>query len=420
MTARVARPLLVVTPWSPSSRHAGVVWLDPPLRRYPGPTALVACERKGGDDDRDAAHDAPCLALPSPGRGQAARRSLRRLPRLRARLWHRHLTRWSRAAADRAARFAGDAFAAQGAVLGEADARPRLWMLLNQEPATWYLAPRLAAALDAELIATVMDPPESFAALHDFRPHQAAPLLAVFDRAIAASTRLGAASAAMRDHYRARFGKGDAVLIHGLPRAQQIAPRALPSSSDAPFVLAFAGTLYAKAEWRALLDALDACDWRVPLVDGGHRPVRLRVLSAQLEVRGGAHTRIDYLGWRPVDAARAALAEADAAYLPYWLDDPYETSTRLCFPNKLATYVGAGLPVFVHGPAEATPSRFVSTHDCGVVCPTRDASQIIEALGRLADPASHAARAAGIHRAARELSEETFLDACGQLLGVID
>lgn len=107
-----------------------------------------------------------------------------------------------------------------------------------------------------------------------------------------------------------------------------------------------------------------------------------------------ARPNVHLLGARPHDALPAVLREADAALIPYALND----LTRSVFPMKVYEYLAAGLPV------AATPLPALE----GVedVALAGDAPEMAAALDRLMATDTEAERRARSARAARHSWEE--------------
>lgn len=286
---------------------------------------------------------------------------------------------------------------------GEEHRSEVLWAIFN-DPLVIRLAPRLAERLGVPLRPLVWDPPEALATKLGLDAGSRRALLDDFRRALESVERCGVASEPMGELYRGRFDVEPVVLIHGVPAELRRPPAAAPRTPD-ELILGFAGSLYAEAEWRALAAALDSVGWTV-----AGRAVRVRVLSHGAEFLDDLGDRVERLDWRSLPEVIEVLAETtDAAYLPYWLDPVHDISVRLCFPNKLTTYLAAGRPVFFHGPAGSSPDRFFDRYPVGPRCHTHDAGEILDALGTLADPNAYRTAARTAARAvAEELSPEIF------------
>jgi glycosyltransferase involved in cell wall biosynthesis len=180
-------------------------------------------------------------------------------------------------------------------------------------------------------------------------------------------------------------------------------------------VIAYAGgSIYARKEFLALLDALDVLGWTV-----SGRRVRVRLLASAFQIERRRAANIEFLGYRTEAEAMPLLAEADVGYLPYWFDPYFSLSVRYCFPSKLSSYLAAGLPVLFHGPSDSSVARFFKDYPVGLCChePGPDAvAGVIRAF---------AGKAAGeefIRERRRALEEQfdmdVFVRRSAELLGV--
>jgi len=242
-------------------------------------------------------------------------------------------------------------------------------------PTQIAIAARVASKLGARLVTMVWDPPEflSWAMGLDRFSHRN--LLREFEKVLHTTVRCGVASEWMAAEYRKRYGVEPVVLIHGV-HPNLMKPPARELISDKQFTIGFQGTLYAFDAWRALLSALSEVDWQI---EG--RNVIVRVLSTNITLSGRA-MHIEYLGWRSLEETVDLMSQVDVAYLPYWFENDFSLSVRLCFPNKLATYLAAGRPVLFHGPEDSSPARFLRRFPAGLCCHSLEGTEIIESLRR--------------------------------------
>ena len=67
-------------------------------------------------------------------------------------------------------------------------------------------------------------------------------------------------------------------------------------------------------------------------------------------------------------------------YCPYWFSEEYRLPSALSFPSKLSTYLKTAVPVLMHGPAYASPRRYLVEHGAGYVCDTLDPEGIQNTL----------------------------------------
>lgn len=287
-----------------------------------------------------------------------------------------------------------------------------VWAVLN-DPSTIRLAVPVAERLRVPLLPTVWDPPEAIAAKAGLDALSRRSLLRDFDRTLRRAERCGVASENMAVEYRDRYGVETIVVIHGI-RPELRRPPAHRPVTNHELTLGFAGTVYAREEWRALLSTLDDVGWKV---SGRH--VRIRVLGHGADFLSNRET-VELLGWQPLEEVLPILAETDLLYLPYWLDPSYEMSTRLCFPNKLTTYLAAGRPVFFHGPKSSSPAEFFTRYPVGVTCHSHTPEEILAALQRLVeDPELYSATTRAGQRALdEELGLPVFLRRFAQLVGI--
>jgi hypothetical protein len=250
-----------------------------------------------------------------------------------------------------------------------------VWAVLN-DPALFGVTRRVMSMLDVRLVTTIWDPPE-FVLMNleaDRRSHRIA--MHEFERVLLMSDRCGVASEWMGEEYRKRYGIEPVVLIHGIHPDMKKAP-AEELVNNKQFTIGFAGSLYAFYEWQALISALSKTSWQIE-----RRDVIIRFLGAKAPP--GLHNGmpIEYLGWRSVEETIELMSKVDIAYLPYWFDKSHSLSVRLCFPNKLSTYLAAGRPVLFHGPRDSSPARFFRRFPVGLCCHSLEEGEIVKAIRR--------------------------------------
>lgn len=276
-----------------------------------------------------------------------------------------------------------------------------LWVILD-DPVPILIARCVARLLNARLIITIMDPPDSRMPRNQHYDRVTRRFVQQeFGRVLRQSVRCGVASESMAVEYRTRFGINPVVLIHGAHPSDCVLPSYELRNCE-EFVIGFAGTLYAYKEWDALLDALTKVNWEL---EG--RKVKIRVLTSQFKSAVHYKVNIEFLGWRTFSDTVQLLAQTDIVYLPYWFSKDHDSSARLCFPNKLTTYLAAGRPVFYHGPEYTSPSQFLKRYPFGLACYTLDPEDIIETLRLfIVDKAGYAA---AVREGQKALCEELHL-----------
>jgi glycosyltransferase involved in cell wall biosynthesis len=395
--------VLLVTDVAPGVAHVGGIWLRDLCAFLPaGRLGVVELEREPVAWPASLA-DVPhrSVALP-PERGFYG--------------LGRHVTRLTRHVVERYVRHVGvprvaDEVTRAGRELG-ADI---VWMPLVGTT-TLSIAPQVADSLGVPLMSMVWDPPEYLLPLsYSLRGRLLAHHMGRFGGAVRASTRCAVMSEAMKASYEERYGTSCIVMHHGIAESLWRGATAIPRA-EGEFVIGYAGSLYAKDEWRALLRALDAVGWRV-----GGRAVVLRVFGASVEPAAtSSHARIECRGWQSLRDTIDELTRVDIGYLPYWFDDRYRIAVEQSFPSKLSTYFAAGIPVLYHGPRRGSPTAFLERYPAGTTCHGTTTEEIITALERCAADPGLRKRSSEITRRAmeEELGEHVFRRRFADLLGV--
>jgi len=271
---------------------------------------------------------------------------------------------------------------------GEVD---RIWVPLHS-PTTIRVAKPVAEALGVPLIATVWDPPAYKLKQFGLGRRMRHALMKTFDSAVRHSATCGTASDPMRDLYRRLYGTSAVTMILGAPRPDELAE----PEQDGPFRIGFAGNLYATKEFGALRAALDRTNWTIE-----DREIRLELFGDHAELAATDPQRIRSHGWMdPVELVRG-LSACHATYLPYWFSRRRREVVEVSFPGKLATYAAARAPVLFHGPAYASPVRFLERFRIGRVCATLNPTAIHSNLAAMI-------RDGGWRRSAREACEQAY------------
>jgi hypothetical protein len=178
----------------------------------------------------------------------------------------------------------------------------------------------------------------------------------------------------MRRHISARYAR-QAVII---PPPGKLTRTDSFNALRSTFKIGFAGSLYAKQEWNALIVALDALQWKL---DG--KTVRIVFVGA-FPTRGAMNGRnVELCGFQDEHATQVILENCDAAYLPYWISLEYKLVAQTSFPSKLVTYISAGLPVLFHGPTYAECFELIARSDIGVSCASHKTPDLHAALSHL-------------------------------------
>ena len=401
-TSRTPR-LLIVSPVAPVPEGVGGVYLRDLCLMYPADRLSFAILPGIGEGP-----------WPEPLR-QAPRTTLDPVPERGFNRWGRRVQRSTRALFDRYVEWHHLPRIIDQITAFAQRVRPDLIWVPLAGPTMINVAGRLPRQLGLPMVTTVWDAP-NYALRHYWSIDGPAldRLMVEFGDAVRASVRCAVASAEMRAAYEARYGTPCVPMIHGLAESEWIAPGGLRPLEE-PFVIGYAGSLYARREWDALMAALARQSWQI---EG--RPVIVRVLASGLDVRVTGPARIEFLGWHSTTDAVAMLSECDVCYVPYWFDDAFRPAVELSFPNKVSLYLAAGRPIFFHGPHASTPTRFLERWPVGVACHSLDGDEITKSLAVAAsDAAFHQKAAAAIPAALREeVGLHRFRERFAEFLGV--
>jgi hypothetical protein len=72
--------------------------------------------------------------------------------------------------------------------------------------------------------------------------------------------------------------------------------------------------------------------------------------------------------------------QVDVLYLPLPFGEQYAPFTRYSLSTKLVTYLGSGLPILYHGPADAAAAQLLARYGAAVQVHTLDAIHLSQAI----------------------------------------
>jgi hypothetical protein len=251
----------------------------------------------------------------------------------------------------------------------------KVWFVLNS-PSMIFLAGEFIKIKKISMICTVWDPPERFIADLNFNEQKANKLLDIFGLILKSSEMVGVASENMQIEYEQRYGISSIRQIHGLDESLWRIPTQNQVESE-EFIIGFAGNMYATTEYSALLSALDEVNWKI---DGKH--ISIWFIGKDKPNNSRDDQSIQYFGWRSLSETLELLSQTDITYVPYWFDDSYSITTRLCFPNKISTYLAAGKPILYHGPGSGSPAKLMDRYPIGLCCNSLESEKIISCIRR--------------------------------------
>lgn len=394
--------VLVLTSLSLSDTHAGSIFLPELLAHYPKDKIFCFCLSSNGKNYQTDGFSGIKTYCASRPHESGLKRFGDKFGKLSSYLIHEKIKCYD-----------GRLLTKKAVQFGQENKVNLVWAILDC-PSIIYTAIPIANTLNIPLVSTATDPPERFFESLHINQYSLNMLSKLFVRTLQYSIRCGVASDGMREQYKALYKVDSAVMIHGV-RTDQIRMPARTLSTPGMFIIGFAGSLYAREEWAALIAALDCANWRIC-----GRDVKVVVLGGWFHARAIGKMRIEYLGWRSVEETLEVIAGVDVSYLPYWFAESYASTVKVCFPNKLSIYLAAGRPVFYHGPEYGSPVRFLKRFPAGVCCHSLKPGEIIEALSKLISDPEFYSRAAVQSKIAAEteLNLTVFLKSFAYLIGV--
>ena len=248
-----------------------------------------------------------------------------------------------------------------------------VWAVLSS-PILICIAKQVANKLGVPLVTTIWDPPELFSINLGFNRFSHLNLLKDYRKVLQKSIRCGVASDNMAEIYLSQYKIDPIVQIRGVHKDFWKLP-ALRLVDQEHFTIGFVGSIYTNDEWKSLLVALSKVNW---VLCG--RKITIRVLATNNPAKDNNNIPIEFLGWKSAKDSIELMSQVDLLYLPYWFDEKYASVVRLCFPNKLVTYLASGRPIFFHGPKDSSPVRFLNKYKAGICCHSMKEDDIINSL----------------------------------------
>lgn len=273
---------------------------------------------------------------------------------------------------------------------------------------------RVAQRLGVPYVVNVWDPPDYIAHYRKLDRFSTWAMMREFERMMHGAEAAGVASPWMAEDFGERYGTRCVVMWHGISRDLWLSPCSAPVG-DGRLTVAFTGTLYARREFEAFLDAMALCGWNI-----ADTPVWLRLLTPVLHLECTRSLEIEYLGYRKMDETLALIHRSDISYVPYWFDNAFRRVVRLSFPSKMIAGMAAGRPVFFHGPEDSSPARFMREHPVGFQCNSLEPRRIVGAMEWFMAERDAYARATQAGRDALEqhFNLEAYVGSFARMLGI--
>lgn len=177
---------------------------------------------------------------------------------------------------------------------------------------------------------------------------------------------------AMGEEYCRRYGRRPyAVVTDGI---QMIAPEPRAPHPGSLLRVYFMGAAHVSygENFQTLFQAL-------ALLGGAGRQVSL-VLRGSSVLPRGLDVPVKVLPWGSEDEIARDLDQVDLLYLPMPFGKRYEPFWRYSLSTKMVTYLGSGLPILYHGPAEAAAARLLARHGAATLSHTLDPGQLARTL----------------------------------------
>ncbi len=288
-----------------------------------------------------------------------------------------------------------------------------VWSMLGSA-STLYLTGALLDMTPVPVVVSIFDIPEYFAGNMNLDPLTRRRWMETFARILGHSQGVSVISEGMAAYFRERYGmKGNVmVLRHGIPPGQWRQYASNMKYSD-KLVISFAGSLYAKEEWNALMKAINKAG------KIGGRAIEVHFVGRFPRTRAKAEDYVIKFGLRSFPETMQLLEGGDIAYLPYRFASKWSLVARTSFPTKLSAYLAAGLPVLYHGPEDSSPTEFFGQYPVGVCCHSLDEDEIVAGLEKLAlGDVRVRASMARLRALQEELGLEVMLSRFAELIGV--
>jgi hypothetical protein len=288
-----------------------------------------------------------------------------------------------------------------------------VWAVLNSV-STIHLSHYAMNRIDVPLVCTEWDTPQYFALCLPLGLLPWSSICAEYRWLLQRAARVSVMSETGRRVFREQYGVDGIPWKHGV-REEVRRPGVRMRGGKDDLRIGFAGSLYSKREWNALVKALDNAGWMV-----GGRNVQIHFIGRFPRLFAKRNAGVLEYGTQTFDRTKELLALMDVAYLPYWLGSKWSYVVRTAFPSKLSTYVAAGIPVFYHGPRDSSVSEFLQEYPIGLECDSLDSAEIVRCLERLAGDGDFLERAAKAREAALagELGHDAMLTRFAQLMGI--
>jgi glycosyltransferase involved in cell wall biosynthesis len=262
---------------------------------------------------------------------------------------------------------------------GKNNSVDRVWAILEGQTMIRIALP-VANKLKVPLFTEVWDPPVWAMRVGRVDKVSKKYLFQQYDETIKNSQACATASWEMKEEYKKKYHIKTIAFLPSLD--SQIKPGINKSKkineNKKDFIIGIAGQLYAHDAWNALLKTLEINNWKI-----SNKHVKIILLGRNFTLGTNNKINIEYKGWYSQKETINLLNSCNVLYCPYWFSKEYEQEARLSFPSKLVSYMAANKPIFFHGPAYASPARFLEREKAGYCCYSLNPNEIYWGLKKI-------------------------------------
>lgn len=181
-------------------------------------------------------------------------------------------------------------------------------------------------------------------------------------------------SDAMGRAYCERFGNQKYTVVTDGIEQLPMAPKVIPSKSLRVYFMGSVHLSY-QENFRNLVLGLDQFskeypDWTVSFTIRGHLPFSLPSVNIPIE----------YLPWATEAEVAKDFDRIDLLYLPLPFGESYQSFSRYSLSTKMVTYLGSGVPILYHTPADSAAAQLLSQANAGIALTSLNPDLISQAL----------------------------------------
>lgn len=175
--------------------------------------------------------------------------------------------------------------------------------------------------------------------------------------------------------YSRRYGAREYRIVTDGLKCVADAPQQRPKESLRLYFMGLFHNTYAP-NLRAVLDALKMVRSRHP---GWEITVTCRCSAISAPVHAD-DVPVRVLPFAPEAEVNRDLLSADLLYQPMPFQAHARSFSRFSMSTKMITYLGSGLPIFYHGPADAAACKLLARNEAAAICTTLDPEEIAKCL----------------------------------------